>query len=206
MLFTHPLGSLQEHHWNALECMRLMWHRELGTAAALFYCSKHSLRTPPWLAERAPVLLSESLSDAGPKRRGRSSNPIARYRQDMIDHTRWEVVRDSREHQASIREQVDELRSRGAGPDSMLRDREKMLAWVGSTWLRAYECASMILTRTGAAGSPEAMKNSYLQVKRESRKRNLRYHILDADFLTSVGLDINFEKDRPRIPYYDLTL
>src|SRR5436190_20532610 len=109
--FKRPFKSIAELHAERLECFRVSWHRELGVAAALDYCAKHGLEAPRWVVEQAPALLCNALRRSGPKNRGRACNPIARYRQDMIDYERWDAVRDIRAKQKEIRKEVNELRS-----------------------------------------------------------------------------------------------
>jgi hypothetical protein len=208
--FKRPFESIAELHAERLECLRVTWHRELGVAAALDYCAKHELEVPRWVVRETPGVLCNALSRLGSKKRGRSCNPVARYRQDMIDYERYDAVRDVREKQTELREVVDELRSRTKLPAQMLEEREKMLLWVGHTWLRAYECATMILAHTEAFGGPEAMKASYLEVRRNSRdpKQALRYYILDSSFLNGLGLSTHIDAPRRKktVPYYEMTL
>jgi hypothetical protein len=126
----------------------------------------------------------------------------------MIDYARYEEVVTVREKQKEIREQVEELRGLGPQARSHLDERSKMLAWVGHTWLRAYECAAMILAHTDACGSPETMKASYLEVARNSRdpRQALRYHLLDPSLLRSLGLTAYEPARRKIVPLYELRL
>jgi hypothetical protein len=206
LLFKRPFRSAYEMHAERLECYRRTWHQELGVAAALYYCDKYDVDLPRWVLRAAPVVLGQALSKSLSKKRGRSSNPIARYRQDMIDFTRWDAVRDTRTQQINLRQGVAELRKIRGAPPAMLRERERMMNWAGRTWLRAYECATMILAHTEARGSPDAMKGSYIRV--EANKHPLRYHQFDSNFLRAVGLDVNFEaRQRPKIiPFFEPTL
>src|SRR5690349_3700635 len=108
--FTRPFRSAYEMHAERLESHRRTWHRELGVAAAIYYCDRYDVDLPRWVLSAAPVVLGQALSKSLSKKRGRSSNPIARYRQDMIDFTRWDVVRDTRTQQIDVRQGVAELR------------------------------------------------------------------------------------------------
>ena len=135
---------------------------------------------------------------------------MARYRQDMVDYARWDQVTVVRQKQIEIREEVEELRAKRNVPKSMLEEQEKKLAWVGKTLNRAYECAAMLLEGDEAYGSPEAMKRSYFQVKRNSGgpRHTLRYHLLDPRFLSRLGLkhEIEMRPGRKKVPFYNLTL
>jgi hypothetical protein len=207
--FKRPFNSIEELHAERLECFRVIWHREIGVTAALWYCAANKVTVPGWAAEEAQLVLCNALRPRRARKRGRASDPVARYRQDMIDYARYEEVVTVREKQKEIPEQVEELRSLGPQGQSLLAERLKMLAWVGHTWLRAYECASMILAHTDACGGPETMKASYLEVARNSRdpRQTLRYHhLLDWSLLRSLGLDTRRPAKPKIVPLYELTL
>lgn len=205
-LFRRPFRSIDELHAEQLECYRRSWHRALGVAAALHYCAKHDLTLPRWVLSAAPIVLGCALSKSLSNKRGRSGSPLARYRQDMVDYARWDAVCEVRSRQISLREELDELRACKAAPRPLTEEHEKLLRWVGHTWLRAYECAAMILAQTIARGGPDAMKGSYIRVK--GNQHPLRYHLFDRDFLRSLGLEIDCDRQRHRkiIPLHQLTL
>ena len=206
--FKRPFGSIDELHAEQLECFRICWHRELAVAAALRYCSQHRLNAPHWLVGEAETVLCAQLRPKKRNKRGRASNAVARYRQDMIDYERWDTVREVREKQTEILKHVEELRAISRVPRSLLQEREKMLHWVGHDWLRVYECASMMLAKTRAAGGPEAMKASYQRVKRNSKDpdQQLRYHLLDSNL--DIGLRVIQTDSRSKkvVPLYELIL
>jgi hypothetical protein len=170
---------------------------------------QNQLDVPPWLRDEAEAVLCARLSSAKRGKRGRASNPVARYRQDMIDFERWDAVREAREKQTEIRQQVEELSAMLRPPASLLREREKMLHWVGDDWLRAYECAAMILSGTAASGGPDAMKASYLRVNRNSRDPDqpLRYHLFTSGISARLQLSPPTKFGGGKIvPLYELTL
>jgi len=142
-------------------------------------------------------------------KRGRSCGAVARYRQDMIDYARWDQVMVVREKQKEILKQVQELRTIPKVSKSMLDEREKMLAWVGRTLNRAFECAAMLLEGSVAYGSAEAMKRSYFQVKRNNRNPDqaLRYHQLSRHLLLKLGVKESHEirPGKKTMPLYELT-
>jgi hypothetical protein len=189
-LLRRPFGSLAELHAERLECLRVCWHRELAAVAAIHYCTTNRLPAPQWLIDEAGNVLFSLLRHVKQAKRGRASGAVARYRQDMIDYARWDTVREVREKQVEICEQVEELRSIPSPPKSLLEEREKMLFWVGHDWLRAYECAAMILRNTDSAAGPDAMKASYLRVTRNSQdpSQSLRYHLFDPIVVSKLGI------------------
>lgn len=205
-----PFKSLDDLHEQQLQIYKAMFHSELGAAAALHYCMTHRLKVPYWVNMHANELLSGALNSKRPKRRGRSAEPVARYRQDMIDFDRWSMVREVREKQVEFAKTVEELRARSNAPPAQLIEHEKMLEWLGHTLDRAYECASMILAHEDSFGSPGTIKASYLEVERNSHdpKQPMRYHILDTAFLRKIGCDINplGRQVNKHVPLYDLTL
>ena len=71
----------------------------------------------------------------------------------MKDYMRWDEVKTVREKQIEIRDEVNFLKANPKkAPPGRLEDREKMLKWVGRSFKRADECASMLLAETAAFG------------------------------------------------------
>ena len=206
--------SLEDFHLRRMEWFEGM--RRGGNAiaipAAVQYCSKHDLAFPPWLVKATAAHYAELLRRDVPKKRGRSVSLVDRYRQDMTDYARWEEVKTVREQQIEILDEVNFLRANlSKAPSGRLEDREKMLKWAGRSLKRAYECASMLLAETSAFGGPDAIKSSYLAVEKANRTQaqSLRYHMLDEDFLVSIGIEpISHRRPQVRkvVPLYDLTL
>jgi hypothetical protein len=163
-----PFKSLEELHETTLEYFKMMWHRELGVLAAAQYCAKNKVSVPQWVVERTPSLLATLLNGRSGKR-GRASNPVARYRQDMIDHARWSAVKEIRDKQTEISHHLSELRAMSKVPAHVTKETEKMLTWVGENLEQAYRCAAMLLRGTLAFAGPEAVKQSYLRVEKSSR-------------------------------------
>jgi hypothetical protein len=204
--------SLEEFHRRSLEWLEAMFRggSAIAIPAAIQYCAKHRLIAPAWLVTATAVHYAELLRSDVPKKRGRSVSLVDRHRQDMTDYARWDEVKTVREKQIDILDEVNFLRANKA-PPGRLEDREKMLCWVGRSLKRAYECASMLLAETSAFGGPDAVKSSYLAVEKANRTQAqpLRYHMLDADFLASVGIEpISHRRLQVRkvVPLYDLTL
>jgi hypothetical protein len=143
------------------------------------------------------------------KKRGRSAGAGTRYRQDMIDLARHSDVEEIRERQKEFKLRVQELHALRKVPPAMLKDSEKMLRWLGTTWIRVYECAAMILAGTKAAAKPETIKSSYQKVQRNGRdpKQPMRYMVLNSRFLRRVGIESGFStrRDKKSVPFYDLT-
>jgi hypothetical protein len=203
-----PLVRIHERNLNDLENMAA--HSELATAAALDYCAEHHVPVPPWLVEAAAKLTRDLLLREKPKKRGRTAGIIARYRQDMIDFDRWNEVLVTRENQPRLKRDVTLCRTYLDGNHPSRRDREKMHQWLGHTWLRAFECATMSLTGTHSRAGVEATRRSYLKVQRAMKgsEAAMRYHQLDVGFLIRLGCKGWFERKRGTkiMPLYDLTL
>jgi hypothetical protein len=206
--------SLEDFHRRRMEWLEGMLRggNAIAIPAAVQYCSKHGLTVPPWLVTATAVHYAELLRRDVPKKRGRSVSLVDRYRQDMTDYARWDEVKTVREKQIEILDEVNFLRANlNKAPSGRLEDREKMLKWVGRSLKQAYECASMRLAETSAFGGPDAIKSSYLAVEKANRTKAepLRYHMLDEDFLASVGIEpISHRRFQVRkvVPLYDLTL
>jgi hypothetical protein len=213
-MLLHPAESLKDIHERRLDWLRVMFHggSAIAIPAAIQYCSKNDLTVPQWVVQAAAVHYPVLLRSDVPKKRGRSMGLVDRYRQDMRDYARWDEVKIVREKQIEIREEVDFLRANPKkAPPGWLEDREKMLEWVGKSLKRAFECASMLLADTSAFGGPDAIKSSYLTVEKVNRTQSqpLRYHMLDADFLISIGIAPVACRQGPArkvVPLYDLTL
>ena len=208
------VDSLEDFHARRLEWLETMFRgsNAIAIPATLQYCSKNDLLVPAWLVRPAASYCAELLRRGAKKKQGRSTNLVDRYRQDMIDHTRWAEVKDVREQQIGIKQEVSFLRAnpKKASP-GRLEDREKMLKWVGRSLKRAYECASMLLAESSAFGGPDAMQSSYLTVEKINRSQSqpLRYHMLDEDFLASIGIapaSCPRRRVRKVVALYDLTL
>src|ERR1700712_4130132 len=86
------VDSLEEFHQRQLSWFRTMAQggSELAPAAALDYCARNGVTTPAWVMEIATAGYCNALTGVPPKKLGRSSGPIERYRQDINNHARWE--------------------------------------------------------------------------------------------------------------------
>jgi hypothetical protein len=183
-------------------------HPELAVTAAMHYCAKNEMPTPQWLAIAATKLLCRLLGKNTPKKRGRAVSPCARYIQDMIDYERWDVVRETREKQVQVKEQVEELKKIPGAPRTMVQERQQMHDWAGEDWLHAYECASMQLQTSVAHAGPEAIKKSYQAYQHRGRGRisSLRYHQFDRGLLDLLGITIDFAcRGNKGVPLFYLT-
>jgi hypothetical protein len=185
-----PVESLAGFHNRDLEWLRTMTRggSELAPAAALFYCNKNKISAPDWVVESASVGYCNALNGTLAKKLGRSSGPVERYQQDMVDYVRWEAINNVREKQRQFPEDLKELRSRPNIQKSILEEKRKMLKLVGKTWLSAFQYAVTLVRGTPAFGSVAAMKASYYRVEKNSKAARLRYHLLDPGFLRSIGL------------------
>jgi hypothetical protein len=211
MMSSHgfSLSALDKRELDYLKAMAQS-DQPIAVPEALHYCVKHHANAPRWLLAAAVELLCDLMKREKSKRRGRSGGYIARYRQALIDLERFEEVRSVRQKQMDIREEVEKLRATPNVPPSIMEERENMLAWVGGSLNRAFECAAMLLEGSQAYASPEAMKRSYFKVERNSRDPNkaLRYHLLDPQFLRKIGIKYQIESrpGRKKVPLYELTI
>jgi hypothetical protein len=184
---------------------------ELAPAAALFYCAAHEVRVPEWLVGRAAHGYCNQLNSSRPRKRGRSSGPLERYRQDMIDFIRWNTVKTARWEQEDKKdpERLSILDTYSERSCEMDEHRMKLI-WFGHDWLRAYECASMMLNGTPAFAGPDAMKTSYGRVedRMDDPKESWRYCYFEPEFLESIGLQhpSRWNWSTKFTPLYNLTL
>lgn len=203
-----PLRPVEYLYERELEVLRKIAEAgsELAPAAALFFCATYGVDVPKWLVAPAASGYCKQLNCSRPKKRGRSSGPIERCRQDMIDLMRWDTVKTARHKQTEFLENVLALEDYPNVPAGYADEHKKMLAWIGQDWLRAWECASMMLRGTPAFGGADAMKTSYCRV--ESNKHSWRYFLFDPEFLESIGLQhpSRWGWSKKITPLYDLTL
>jgi hypothetical protein len=182
--------SLTAFHNRELDWLQTMTRggSGLAPAAALFYCRKNKIAAPDWVIEAASVGYCKALNTTLTKKLGRSSGPVERYQQDMVDYARWEAISDVREKQRRFPEDLKELRSRSNIPKFILEEKRKMLKRVGKTWQSAFQYAATLVRGTPAFGGIAAMKASYYRVERNSKSGKLRYHLLDPSFLEGIGM------------------
>jgi hypothetical protein len=217
--FERPFRSIEELHETQLDDFETMFRSGSAMAipAAIHYCAAHGLVPPAWLTKATDDLLCSLLRGDTPKKRGRASSPVARCRQDMIDLDRWDEVCIARKQQENFRRNVTELRALPKTPRELPQKREilleehtKMHDWLEHTLDRAFECASMNLVGTEAAGRPDAVKQSYFRVEKNSRdpKQAMRYHVFETRFLRKLGLKTPLDVPQVKkvVPMYDLTI
>lgn len=183
---------------------------ELAPAAALFFCATHGVSVPEWLVDLAARGYCKQLDSSRPKKRGRSSEPLDRYRQDLIDLMRWDAVRYARYKQKELSEREEIIESFSDLPAGYKDEHRKMFAWFGHGWLRAYECASMMLGETPAFGGADAMRVGYCRVELRTKKYSKlswRYCYFEPEFLESVGIvhPSRWPQSTKFTPLYELT-
>lgn len=209
-VFERPYNSLDELHETELEHHKKMIDSgvPLAVPAAMFYCARHGLNPPWWLVLESAKTHCASLLGNAPKKRGRSSGVVNRYRQDANHYARWDAVVEIRERRKSLQKEVDALRSLpGRQARNILKEYMKLLDWVGSNDLAAFECAAILLDGTRAQGGPDAVKKSYQKVERNMRNPGtaMRYYMLDPAFLRLIGAAIEPARQGKKIlPLCDL--
>jgi hypothetical protein len=217
--FERPFRSIEELHETELDILETMFRSGsvVAVPAAADYCTVHGLVAPAWLTKASDDLLCRLLRCDPPKKLGRASSPLARYRQDGIDLARSDEVSVVREQQENLCRQVAELRALLKTPrelpqkrEKLLKEKEKMLDWLGHTLERAFECASMNLVGTEAAGAPDAVKQSYFRVGKNNKdpKQTMRYHVFETRFLRKLGrkTPLDVPQVKKVVPMYDLTI
>jgi hypothetical protein len=184
------------------------FHRELAVMAALEHCVAEEVPPPAWAVREATDLLIRSLNGKNPAKRGRTARAISRYKQDYWDLERWDAVEEIRRIKRKVRSELKLLRDLPAASYSRYRRHyEKM-----RNWLRQgdFECAAMYLAGRDAKASPQAIRNSYRNVKRRAGKGTMpdRYYLFDDRFLRKIGLPgIQDRKEGTKtFPLYDLKL
>ena len=171
------------------------WHPEIAVAAGLDYCAERMIAPPAWIVSHASDVMNLLLTGSKPGRRGRSCNPVARYRQDQIDYLRWDAVVTARENQPRIRDRLFIMRANASDfPARYIELEEKLQNWIGHDWIRAYEVASMYLQGSYAHGGPDAVRASYLKVQR-NRSCRARYIAVREPFRHKI--DIPHPRDEP---------
>lgn len=181
---------------------------EIAVIYAESYCARWRVRLPDWAGEFAPSMALEKIRPRTRQPVGRARSGLARYRQDMVHYTRADVVEDLRRGQLEVKEHVKLLRATPGG-ERNLKSLVKMHHWLGTSWLRAYECASMYFKDTPAQGSPDTMKASYVFVKglMQSRTLAMRFCFDEYAIRHTLGDEVLIELFRYRkcTPIYDLT-
>jgi hypothetical protein len=120
---------------------------------ALWICNEMPAITPHWAlaASQEEILKGFVRSAKGGK--GRTANPVAKFRADMVHYERWLNVLYARRKQAG--------RSLGGGNNPL-----------GTTWDDAFRWASVHLRGTFAQGEPGAIKDSCQLVEHEIKAGN----------------------------------
>jgi hypothetical protein len=183
-----PSDSLQAFYDHKLNQLRVVFEKgnPLALRAAIHYCAKYKLARPDWVTQGA--LAFAFRSGNLPKKRGRSSGEIPRYREDIWKHyARWELVEEIRDAQAECQTEIEELRRLpGLKAKQLRRQLELRLKKVGTTMESAIAVASELLASTFAEGGEAAIKRSYDTVRRE-RENPGRFYLFDEHFLKSIG-------------------
>lgn len=132
---------------------------------AICACVEGDIPPPPWvmaaMLDTVERLFAGKFSDAA----GRTGNPKARYRANLVHYVRWDAVVEVRERQAAYKLEQRQLKAMQLTP----REREAIEANTrdpGRTWEDAYKLAAKLLIRTAAYGSSATIKNSYLLVQK----------------------------------------
>jgi hypothetical protein len=207
-----PGSAVEDFNQRELNKLRMAAEAgiDLATGAALFFCGSHGVAIPLWVAQPGARGFCNQFDPNLLRKRGRSSGPIERFRQDMIELMRFDTVASARWRQQEFREMSENLDCYDKLPRRFREHPRRMLAWYGRDWLRVYECASMILKDTPACGGTDAMKASYRRVKKNNSdpKESWRYFMFEPEFFEFIGVEhpSRWLKATKFVPLYDLTL
>ena len=203
----HSVGEL---HDDELECFRRMPCRELGILAALDYCARNQIPLPQSTALAAGPVIAKILRGKQTRNIGRSGGIVSGYRQAMIHFVRHDTVCEIREQQNKLAEMVAELRALPNIPTKILKERQRLLDWIGRSLERAYECAAILLTGTIASGKPTSIQRSYFEYCRICKDQShvMRFHVLHTGIIQLLGIKGNLVPRQVRevVPLTDLTL
>jgi hypothetical protein len=210
--FERPFEHLEELHETELEELKLMFGSgvPLALTAAMAYCVRHGLTPPPWVISESLKVQCAQLRGDTPKKPGRSNGVVERYRQDSIDFARWEWVVEICENRTLLQSKIDELsKIPGRAAREHRNEYEKLLKRLGKNYDDAFACASIQLRGTPAKGKADAVRTSFWKVQRNMRDQAtaMRYHILNSEFVRSVGAitDPSDGQGKKVSPLFDLT-
>jgi hypothetical protein len=169
--------------------------------SALVDCIRKDLPPPRWLLVQAYSRLIDATTKRPTRKRGRTANPFAQFRQDMIHYARWDVVQEVRDKQVELAETVEQLRGlKGAPARAMLKERERLHQWLGRSLPDAYRCAHALLLGTEAHASESTIEYSYKRVERLGKDpaAGPRFKLPKDEVLRDLGLKHVFEDRKGR--------
>lgn len=145
---------------------------------AIMICDENNLHTPSWVLRESCSLIIKALTGKLSTTRGRTGNPLSRYRADMIHFARWETahfIKSDRENRYNLMLRNYELTPGADKSKSRIIDEAKK----NSEWDSVYNAAAHALFGTPAFGEPDTIKESCKIVSRamkdqEGRKRYFR--------------------------------
>lgn len=198
-----PVDRLHELELDQLQRMSTV--NDIGFVCGLYLCATQEICPPPWLVKGSAELLIELLKREKSRKRGRAGGRIARYRQDLWDAERHDMVFQIRELRSRAKQEAQTL--------AQFPERKSSYPHLPKLqkWLRhgTFECASMALRGGPAFGSPIAIKKSYQRVQKAMRNRTSaqRYHLTFGDFVFRIGLDWPgaVHQGTKIVPFWDLT-
>ena len=199
-------ASVEELDRNELESFREMRPQEFGVLAALDYCLRNAVTPPEWAIRSAIVSIANGLCGRHPKGIGRFGGFVHEYHRLHIHFIRHDAVCEVREKQRELARTVAELQSMRNVPTKLLKEKQKMLKFVGRTLEDAYECAAILLT----SGKPSSIQRSYFEWQKicEDQNQLNHYRLLSPRVLRLLGI---YDVPDPQpvselLPLIDLTL
>ena len=168
-----------------------------GVLAALYdaicLCVERELPPPPWLMVAMRNTLEKVLIRKFSDGKGRTGNPVARYRADLIHYTRWDTVDSLRDHQKGAWKEYQAFLD---DPDVSDDGKTQLMANApydaGTTWVDVFQHASEMLRGTPAFGSPDTVKASYLLVKRafQDPSQAARFYLANHQAMKRLEIEI----------------
>ena len=131
-LTARAQSRIDELNRERFEVYERMWRLGslLGVPAALHHSIEYGCSPPPWVAEAALKLICDLLKREKSKKRGRAASVLARYRQDYIDHIRWNTVICLEEKQKPLHQSLIDYASLAG--TKLYQDEVKRAEWLGT--------------------------------------------------------------------------
>ena len=163
---------------------------KLALLEAIRLCQSENCPAEEWMLDAMAGELARLFRGRTATGRGRTGNPIAKYKADQIHFARWSEVEDIREHQKERQEFLEQIAALEKTSEEKAK-LAKIFRDAGQTWDDAYFNAHKSLKGTLYRGSPQAMKASYRIVKRAAgdAREHGRFLVLLPLTLREVGLE-----------------
>ena len=170
---------------------------DAGVLAALYdaisICMLEQIPAPSWVLAAMLDILEKAVAGKLSNRRGRTGNPLAKYRADLVHYTRWDAVTEVREKQGEYKQCLQKIAAMELS-DEKRRTLISSMRDPGRSWNDAYALAVEFLKGTRAFGSPATMRNSYKLVQKSisDPSQHGRFYIVDYRTIRRLGIDDDY--------------